>query len=666
MRKSLRLFPRTAALVIIATLGGCSVIPVPVTPEEREQRVENDRKLLSSDVAADRPITLYQAQAYALKFNLDRRLKLMEEAATAQINDVAGFAMLPQMAASAGYLTRSDSPQSLSYTPSTDVLSDPSVTGDRSHFIASLTTTWNVLDFGVSFLRARQQSNLVLVAAERRRKVIQIIMNDVRAAYWRALNAQIMSVQLDPLTNRVQNALNSVQNDQSIVWSTPAQKLDYQRTLLELMQQLQALHREVESARLDFSTLLNVDYGQKLVLARPSGFDAQIPLQAINVEEMERMALLNRPELREEDYMARINADETRKAIVRMLPGIEFSSALNRDTNSYILPHNWAEAGLKLTWNLMNLIAGPDNITAAETQESIEDLRRLSVSMAVITQVNVATRRFALARSDYDLAERMAAVDQQLLAQCGCGSAGTPQDELTYLRRATLRLYTRFRGDAAFVEVQNAAGAINVSVGKDPVPDDVSVDAIDTLSHTLETRTAEWTVVRPPVFGPSSQAARAPLPQAAVQMMTQSAPDPIEALATDPAVNRFLIFTRLVAQGAATSDEFAARRYPNLGALLTYAEPPPSVGIFIQPLDLETIAQKLRAAGSTKERTKILDSLLPAHVTTRTKPAGRSADALAAASNRIQSLLKVGLVTAAEAERETSAIASIGTAQSSR
>ena len=44
--------------------------------------------------------------------------------------------------------------------------------------------------------------------------------------------------------------------------------------------------------------------------------------------------LRTRPELREQDYQARISAAETRKAMLRLLPGLEFSAGGHYDSNS--------------------------------------------------------------------------------------------------------------------------------------------------------------------------------------------------------------------------------------------------------------------------------------------------------------------------------------------
>lgn len=50
---------------------------------------------------------------------------------------------------------------------------------------------------------------------------------------------------------------------------------------------------------------------------------------------LETEALASRPELREQDYQTRISSAETRKAMLRMLPGLEFSAG-GRDRKSVV------------------------------------------------------------------------------------------------------------------------------------------------------------------------------------------------------------------------------------------------------------------------------------------------------------------------------------------
>jgi outer membrane protein, multidrug efflux system len=491
-----------AILMVALGLAGCSVTPVPSTPEERNIRAEADMKeLFAGHTSIDQPVTLYTAQAYALKYNLDHRLKLMEQAVALGLNRLAGYDMLPQLTASAGYSTRDNDAGSSSKSLLTGIQSlEPSTSVDRTHTTANLTMAWNVLDFGVSYIRARQQSDKTLIAEERRRKVVQTIMQDVRTAYWRAVVEQRLIAELDPLMAKVQEALDRSHSIEDSRLQTPSQAMEYRKALLDTMRQLQQLRRELSLAGIELASLMNVDPSQHITLAEPSDFQVK-ETGAIDVVSYEKTALVNRPELREEDYQLRISADDTRKAILRMLPGIEISGNLNQDSNSFLYNKSWAEAGLKMTWNLMNLLSGPTNIEVAENQEKLADVRRLALSMAIVTQVNVGLRRFKQAQDDYKVSSELADIDSRLYDEAVVGERANTQNELEIIRRATNKLFSKLRRDLAFVEVQNSAGSIIVSIGKDPVPATVDSTDIGGLSRSLEGQAALWSLVEPVSYG---------------------------------------------------------------------------------------------------------------------------------------------------------------------
>ena len=70
------------ALTAAAVLSACAVAPEPLTVSENNARVENDlKRLFEKQEKITGPLTLEEAIARALKYNLDHRLKLMEEAA---------------------------------------------------------------------------------------------------------------------------------------------------------------------------------------------------------------------------------------------------------------------------------------------------------------------------------------------------------------------------------------------------------------------------------------------------------------------------------------------------------------------------------------------------------------------------------------------------------
>ena len=191
-------------------LSACgSLTPVVHTPEEIRQRVQDDRvDMYSAQEPVLAPISFHEASARALKYNLDYRLKLMESALSKNLHDVSTFEMLPRLVAGAGYVSRNNDSGGLSVgiEDGTESLR-PSTSQERDRTLSNLTFSWNVLDFGVSYYRAQQKADQTLMAEERRRKVAQNVLQDVRNSYWRALGAQKLLGQVDSLLARVNKAL---------------------------------------------------------------------------------------------------------------------------------------------------------------------------------------------------------------------------------------------------------------------------------------------------------------------------------------------------------------------------------------------------------------------------------------------------------------------------
>src|SRR5262245_28088655 len=205
-----RMGTRALALTCALLIGGCgSFVPVPYTADEVKSRILTDRLQMYGDQEpVSGPITFYEAAARALKYNLDYRLKLLESALSANLRDVSSHEMLPRLVASASRSGRSNDSGGTSIgIVDRQVSLRPSTSEERYHTLAGLGLSWSTLDFAVAYYRTAQRSDQILMAEERRRKVAQNVLQDVRSAYWRALGAQRLLPQVDGLLARTNDAL---------------------------------------------------------------------------------------------------------------------------------------------------------------------------------------------------------------------------------------------------------------------------------------------------------------------------------------------------------------------------------------------------------------------------------------------------------------------------
>ena len=478
--------------VLALTVSGCAVTSEPIDRSVSEQRARTDLQNMYKDQEPlSGPLTLHQAMARAVKYNLEGRLKIMEEALAKRQLDLASFDMLPRMALDAGYVGRNNVSASSSQSVETGTQSlEPSTSQDRDREVADLTMVWNVLDFGVSYISAKQAGDQRLIVQERRRKVINTIVQDVRSAYWRAMAAERLLKQIDSLMVRVDTARGNSQSMSEQRIGDPVQALGYQRSLIQATRQLEEQRRALSLAKTELATLINLPLGTELTLATQDEY--VIPELKVDLARLEQEALTSRPELREQDYQTRITAAETRKAMLRLLPGLEFSAGGHYDSNSFLVEQGWADYGVKVTWNLFNVISAPAAINVAKAGEEVAAARRQAMSIAVLAQLYVANANYREALRQFKTSQQLSEIDGQIVGQLRNRHQAAGLGELDLIQGELNTLQADLRRDLAYADLRNAYGQIFASAGLDPLPDEVQSTQVQSIATALANREAAW------------------------------------------------------------------------------------------------------------------------------------------------------------------------------
>ncbi|WP_431080602.1 TolC family protein [Pseudomonas thivervalensis] len=489
MNRSQKLFGMSVLALVVS---GCAVTSDPIERSVSEQRARTDLQNMYKDQEPlSGPLTLHQAMARAVKYNLEGRLKIMEEALAKRQLDLASFDMLPRMALDAGYVGRNNVNASSSQSVETGTQSlEPSTSQDRDREVADLTMVWNVLDFGVSYISAKQAGDQRLIVQERRRKVINTIVQDVRSAYWRAMAAERLLKQIDSLMARVEAARDNSQSMSEQRIGDPVQALGYQRSLIQATRQLEEQRRALSLAKTELATLINLPLGTELTLATQDEYT--IPELKVDLARLEQEALASRPELREQDYQTRITAAETRKAMLRLLPGLEFSAGGHYDSNSFLVEQGWADYGVKVTWNLFNVISAPAAIDVAKAGEEVASARRQAMSIAVLAQLYVANANYREALRQFKTSQQLSDIDGQIVGQLRSRHQAAGIGELDLIQGELNTLQADLRRDLAYADLRNAYGQIFASAGLDPLPNEVQSTEVQSIATALANREAAW------------------------------------------------------------------------------------------------------------------------------------------------------------------------------
>lgn len=493
--KQMIIKPKLISVLIAALLAGCTVMPQQATKEEVSNRVKADlSEMYVEQEAIAGPISLEAAVARTLKYNLDYRLKKMESALALGITDASKFDMWPKLLASAGYNTRNNFSGGTSVGIADGVQSLRPSTSQQKHYAqSSAELSWNILDFGVSYYRAKQNADAFLIAEERRRKLVQNMMQDVRAAYWRALGAQRLTEQATEIMAKADVAMQRSREAEAQKIIPPALALQYQRALLDATSLLNQRRQDLEFAKRELAALMNIQPGQDFVLAEAAV--SKLPAVPTNLLELEEMALLQRPELREEDYKKRITAAETRKQMLSFLPNLNLATSINSNTNDYLYNKSWNQASVGVTWNLLKIFSLPAIKKTQEQQVKVDEARRLALSMAIITQLRISTERYRLAIKDYNLSDTAANVDQRLADYTRASVSAKLATELEAIRTQARAVLGAYQKANAYANAQIAFGRLYNTLGFDPLEDNYENNSVSELSqrvkqHLQETETS--------------------------------------------------------------------------------------------------------------------------------------------------------------------------------
>ncbi|WP_051378517.1 TolC family protein [Derxia gummosa] len=481
--------PFALRLGAVAVLAACLSACAPLQPERISlkalaQTTEEDRAAVRAEVPPlGERLTLDEAIARALKFNVDRRARQMEETFELRQFELVGYDQLPKLLASAGYTARDSdrlvrSVDSVTGTPLS--YSNPALSQSRAHMVNSLTLSWSLLDYGLARYNAEQAGDRLLAATERRRKATHLLVQDVRIAYFRAASAQLLRDKVAAALRLADEALADSRKAEGENLRAPLDGLRYQRQLTENMRLLEAIQQELSTARFELAQLMNAPITAETTLAAdelPAGAD---PL-ATPAEAMEDTALAQNPDLREQMYQRRIAAIEARKVVARAYPNLSFSLGTTHDSDRYLVNPTWTEVGAQFGTNLFNLLSLPAQKRGAAAAIQLADERRLAAHVAVIAQVHIAREQLAGTRRQFERAESLWQLDQRILEQTRLREEARAGSKLDRVAAETTAIVSQLRRFQALAQWHAAISRLQSTLGVDAMPDsadDLSLDAL--------------------------------------------------------------------------------------------------------------------------------------------------------------------------------------------
>lgn len=490
-----RLLACSAAVAAALILAACGTVQVqPLAKTDIAAQAALDRKAARDGVEPIAgELSMDEAIARALKYNLDRRTKMMEEALAFNQLDTANWDVLPKLTANAGYSTRDKDliTRSIDSVTGQPSLANPFISSERSHASYDLGLTWNLLDFGLSYITAKQQADRVLIASERRRKAMHTLIQDVRYAFWRTASAQRLRDDVRNAIALAEDALNDARKAEVERLRSPVDALRYQRQLLENLRLLESIEQELSTGRIELANLINAPLGMDFRVQEPSD-KVDASLLDVPVDRMEQLAVEQNAELREHFYSTRIAVEETRRTMLRLFPNLSFRYTAHYDTDRFMINNNWNDAGLQLSYNLLNLLSAPSQKALAEAGVKLADQRRIAAQMAVLTQVHLSRLAYTIAYRQFLRADAIWQADAKISEHIRNRESAETQSKLEQVANSTTAILSLLRRYQSLSQLQGAGSKLQATIGLEPMIGSTTDIPLDELTRKVGEAMRGW------------------------------------------------------------------------------------------------------------------------------------------------------------------------------
>ena len=456
-------------------LSGCSITPTAVKDEAQlNNTYKGLHEVLNAQEAINHKITLSEAIARTLKYNLDHRVQQAQLMLESGNLKAAYMEMLPAVNLGVDYSFRNNELiQNLVDSNGNVVSGDQSFT-PREVLNQSYGLQWSFLDLGLSYTRAQQQANRVMIAEEERRKITQQLVQEVVSAYWKAWTAQSMIAEVTRFKEKAELALQRSKEAADKKANTPQIELDYQQVLIKAIRKINQLNAQIIDAKANLLRLMNAAPSSEFELSNPGSNLAQLPNILPQFEKMDTLALIYRPELRQASYQAEIAKKGIQAAIINMLPGIDFSFGYNVTNNEFMKNQYWWGGNIGASLNLIQtVLSGPYAINLANQTHSFEQLKQIATTITVLTQVRIAYTNYLLWQEDANYAVQEAKVSMALFEHAEKLEKVNQGNEQITIRRGVEAISAQFDKDVTLARAHEALSKLYQSIGLDILSSDV-------------------------------------------------------------------------------------------------------------------------------------------------------------------------------------------------
>jgi len=373
--------------------GGCEKLSEDSLNKTRGKNAEEDISLFRDESATlNGPLDLKQALALALKHNTQIWLARQEHKIKQEQLTGTYLKLLPKLNVD-GEFSRANKLSASSSAGIDDneqsLRSSYSREKDASTYGAN--AIWNVLDFGVTYLRSQQKRKELLIANYDNQRIQQRIVLDVTSAYWKAQAArEILTYSSREIKGMLDTSLERLQKQIEKQEISQVIGLKREIQLLKFRRKLAIYARKAAETKVELARVVGLPVSKKFELAKIDFEQLQpLPIKA-NSAFLEKYALTHRPELFSKDLEVGITHDEVLATLIQMFPAPSIFWRYNHDPDKFLYYNDWSRVGLTAAWDIFSLPGKFSKKRSLRQRQKLFERERMALAVGILTQMHIA------------------------------------------------------------------------------------------------------------------------------------------------------------------------------------------------------------------------------------------------------------------------------------
>ena len=408
-----------------------------------------------SPTKLEKPLDLYMTTALALKYNYTGRMIRYQESLAKAGRST--YSALPEIVSNAGYVNTNYSDTS-----------------------PDLKVAWNILDISTLYFMNSDPMLRQNVAGEESRKVIQNIAQEARVLYWKALTAQRLLPVIDDTIEHITldvDEMNVKAKELAKQGKTPTtEDLVKKRKYMEAVKKLSALKRDMETAHERLASLMGMHPQTQFKLVGKEYGNFALPEIKSNLSRLEWLALTNRPELKVHDLLTQ--ADD----IDFIINNFSSDNGSNYKSNPDKYNKKWCNSAKQASMSVYENHRGL-------SEKVMADLRRQRMTSLILNQVYIAWARYTSAVEDYQIALEIAGASENIAEDITAAKGSHSEKSVLEAARA---IADETKASLAYVDLQDALGALYATIGLDTVQAYMLNEAPSQIALSIRDNLEQW------------------------------------------------------------------------------------------------------------------------------------------------------------------------------